>query len=193
MKKSYKNIGILSAISIIALFAVIFYFWHIFGIGALTHESKPKIKYGEFPFRLEYEINGEQKLIEDTIICEFDGFETVSIGEKSRKWKTYLKNEKEMTSNQIILLDLQNDDIYDELGRKVLNLYFFGGNGHYYMNDNSDTSVSDAQDFSHIAYSYKALDETVGHSTFKAQEAFDRFKIKLISWEAAPPIQNTFK
>ena len=34
----------------------------------------PEITYGEFPFRLVYELNGEQIVIEDIIICEFDGF-----------------------------------------------------------------------------------------------------------------------
>ncbi|WP_336297944.1 hypothetical protein [Aneurinibacillus uraniidurans] len=35
---------------------------------------RPEIIYGEFPFRLEYEINGQRKVIENILICEFDGF-----------------------------------------------------------------------------------------------------------------------
>ena len=153
----------------------------------------PQIKYGEFPCRLVYEINGEQKVIEDTIICEFDGFENIGSAGNYRKWKTYLRNEGEMTSDNIVLLNLQNDDIYDEFGHKVLELYFYGGSGHYYMNDELGGHERTAQDFSYIDYKYEFLDGTIGHSAFKAEEAYERFKIKLISWEVAPPIQNEFQ
>ena len=50
----------------------------------------PEIRYGEFPFRLEYEINGERFVIEDTVICEFDGIGWNEAQGKFRKWKDYL-------------------------------------------------------------------------------------------------------
>jgi len=34
---------------------------------------EPEITYGEFPFRLEYEIDGERFVIEDVVIVEFMG------------------------------------------------------------------------------------------------------------------------
>ncbi len=170
----------------------------------LDNPMLPKTEYGEFPCRLVYEINGEQKVIEDTIVCEFDGYGQRSEAGQYRKWKTHMKNQKEELSSKqtgnadnnfvaITLLDLRNDDICDELGRKVLELYFYGGSGHYYMNDTLGFHDREAQDFSDVGYSYNAVDGTIGHSAFKADEAYERFKIKLISWEAAPPIQNEFK
>ena len=43
----------------------------IISIGAPAPPA-PEITYGEFPFRLEYEIEGERFVIEDTLIAEFD-------------------------------------------------------------------------------------------------------------------------
>ena len=168
-----------------------------------SNPPAPKIKYGEFPCRLVYEINGEQKVIEDTIVCEFDGFKNFGSAGNYRQWKTYMKSQKEEWSSKqtgnaknnsvaITLLDLQNDDICD--GHKILRLFFYGGSGHYYMNDTLGSLDREAQDFSRVDYSYKTLDGTIGYSgAYKAEEAYERFKIKLISWEVAPPIQNEFQ
>ena len=61
----------------------------------------PDIQYGEFPFKLTYELNGEIKVVEDTIICEFVGFVNRGTAGKARRWKTTLKSGNE----QLTLLD----------------------------------------------------------------------------------------
>ena len=56
---------------------------------------KPEIKHGEFDFTLQYEINGEKKMVSDVFICDFLGFEVVEFGgNKIRKWGGFLKNEQ---------------------------------------------------------------------------------------------------
>ena len=78
----------------------------------------PEIKYGEFPFRLEYEINGQRVVVEDTIVCEFDGIGwNGTMGEKYRKWKTYLASGREQpgTYSTAVLIDERNE-IYFSLG-----------------------------------------------------------------------------
>ena len=42
-----------------------------------SNPPAPEITYGEFPIKVTCEINGEIKVIEDTVICEFDGFENL--------------------------------------------------------------------------------------------------------------------
>lgn len=43
------------------------------GIMLLEEPTKPEIVWEEFSFTLVYKINGEKKIIENTLICEFDG------------------------------------------------------------------------------------------------------------------------
>lgn len=55
---------------------------------------KPKIKYGEFKFKMTYSINGKLKEISDAVVCEFKGFEVRSIGDsKKRVWSENIKND----------------------------------------------------------------------------------------------------
>jgi len=58
---------------------------------------KPVVRYGEFPFRLEYEVDGERFVVEDTIICEFDGI-TVDMSGKYLEWNMRLLSGNVLTS-----------------------------------------------------------------------------------------------
>ena len=53
--------------------------------GLFPNPPKPEIKYGEFDFKLVYEIDGEMQTIEDTVICEFDGFNFDEANGKTRR------------------------------------------------------------------------------------------------------------
>lgn len=70
--------------------------WIILGVGLWLSPAppKPEITYGEFDFKLVYEIDGEIPTIEDTIICEFDGFNIDEANGKTRRWKEKFKNEQ---------------------------------------------------------------------------------------------------
>ena len=62
----------------------------------------PEIKYAEFPVELVYEIEGERYEIKDTLVCEYDGWETTGGGlDKDRCWKKRFKSGKE----EIIIFD----------------------------------------------------------------------------------------
>jgi len=149
--------------------------------------SKPEIAYGEFDFRLTYELEGEIKVIEDTIICEFDGFK-FGADDKERKWKSHLKS----GNAEITLLDLREKEVVDNRGR-ILELYFYWGDAQYYMDDNSYPYVKGAQDFKKVDYIYQMDDGAIRYESYSAEKAWEKFKIKLISWECDPPIENKFK
>lgn len=206
VKKIPIIIGLLAIATLLVFFFVFIYPWVTlwFGLAILPNPPKPDISYGEFPFQLTYELDGEIITIEDVAICEFDGYGQRSEAGQSRKWKTHLKSEtgESVSGNErgeetdfiwITLLDLRNDGIYDDFGHEVLELYFFGGNGHYYMDDELGGHDRKAQDFTWVDYMYKTVDGTIGHSAFKAEEAYEKFSIRLINWECAPPIENSFK
>ena len=69
----------------------------IFPLYALFSPSipTPEITSGEFPFRIEYELNGEFHVIEDIVIAEFDGFSADS-GSMAwfRTWRLHLASDR---------------------------------------------------------------------------------------------------
>jgi hypothetical protein len=188
MKKMFLIIGI-SIFSIIILVGI-FYFLvisgAIFSFG--SNPPKPEITYGEFPFKLTYELDGETKVIEDSVICEFDGFYSLGSAGKYRKWKTSLKSGNE----RLTLLDLRPLEEINEFGQTMLEMFFSYGSGEYYMGDeqryNRKPEIRD-----YVEYEYRNTDGTTGGSSYKADVAYEKYKIKLISWEASEPIQNSFK
>ena len=188
---SLKKILITTSIVIFALlfYVVIMFIAAFGGFNFLLRVPKPEITYGEFPCVLTYEVDGEIKTIEDTIVCEFDGFEALSEAGKYRKWKSYLKSGDE----ELVLLNLRDKNEVNEFGHTMLELFFYWGNAEYYMGDVDDGRSNKEQDFKWVEYKYKNAEGQIGGSAYKADEAYEKYKIRLISWEVAPPIKNEFK
>ena len=148
---------------------------------------RPEITYGEFPFRIEYEINGEMVIVEDTIICEFDGFQPDwGGGDKTRKWKVSFASGKK---SQIY------KDRADLLVDEANHIYFALGDGEYYMGDDHYAGNLPA-DYVPSLLAYKATKQLFGgwHTiNIGAHELLNTYGIKIISYEIAPPIVNSFK
>lgn len=173
---------VIIVVSAIAIIGFIIYF------STSSDMPKPEVKYGEFPCKLVYELNGKQETIEDIIVCEFNGYKLIGENGRYRQWKTHLKSGNE----RLTLLDLRSSKEVNEFEQTMLELYFYYGNAEYYMNDIGDRQRN-AQELDRVSYHYQTTDGTIGGSSLKAEEAYEKYKIKLISWEAALPIENTFK
>jgi len=174
MKKMIIFILIIIVLAIIAFFTLP---WIIIAIGTTLkpNPSCPEITYGEFPFRLIYEINEKKIEVEDTLICEYDGIGMNEGQGKYRKWKEYLKsNNKEKA---VLLL---NDG-----ARK---LYCFIGSAEYYMNDEK---YPEHRPLTPRVYMVKLDNKDT--AIFIQQELLEIYKINLISWEFTEPITNSFK
>jgi len=134
----------------------------------------PEITYGEFPFRIEYEINGDRVVVEDTVICEFDGFGFSWGGEgKFRKWKSHLLN-SEGAGSFLLLLETVDAKLYCTVRSPA-----------YYMGDSKSFPN---EIFPPSAFTKK----TKSYNFISSQELFDRYGIRFISWEFSPPIENNF-
>lgn len=180
MKNNAFSLSIMVLAAVVAVIAyVIVWPWVMLGLGIslLPNQPKPEITYGEFPFRLEYEIHGKRKIIQDTLICEYDGIGSDEGRGKYRKWKQRLKS-----GDKRITLIKVND---------VKEIYYPSGSTDYYMND-----LGENESFNYI-FPNAAFIEKNGEIThsgiIRANELFEKYKIKLISWEPSPPIKNTFK
>lgn len=145
IKKKIVTIAI-SMICVLAIgFLTLISPWLLLAVGLcfLPAPPKPEIRYGEFDFKLVYEINGEMRTVEDTIVCKFDGFHMDEGQGKTRRWKEEFKNEqkndlyafrvenpeyneyrnREPDYNQIVL---QNIDHYKVVLRVADAEYFLG-------------------------------------------------------------------
>lgn len=145
------------------------------GIHSLPNPTRPSITYGEFPFRLEYELNGTRMVIEDIIICEFDGFGTDEGRGKYRKWKQRLAS----GSKNIVLLKVD----------ETKEVEFSPGSAEYYMGD-SDRGENDSSFPNAIVISRDGRFTT--ESGIRAEQLLEQYKIKLLSWNASQPITNNF-
>lgn len=149
------------------------------GIHSESDPASPQIKYAEFPFRLEYEKNGETIVIEDTLICEYVGIRADEGRGKYRNWKQYLASGKER-----ITLYKEDD---------TLEIYFPTDNANYYMGD-TDANADDNQIISVL--SGALIIEKVGRgqqtATISASELLNKYGIRLVKWDIAQPIKNSF-
>ena len=157
----------------------------------LPSPPMPEINYGEFPFKLVYEVNGEQKVIEDTLICEYDGI-VVGSGEKFLKWKSWLDSGK----NSIVLLEVKNPPREDKHGRKIKSrsIVYWLAPTEIHMGAQRKSYYEKFEYTFPDAACYDVLDGgAISNKRISADELLEEYGIRLISWEIAPPIVNSFR
>ncbi len=155
----------------------------------LPDPPKPSVTYGEFPFRLEYELNGEVHVIEDILVCEFAGVESRGAAGKYREWNEYIKS---TGGNMVTLLDVRDNNDFTEWGNQVLELCFDPGKAAYYMGD-TDSYLSKTSRGEWIDYLYLTPKGEKGYSAFTSDEAWEKYGIRIIKYEPSKPIENIFE
>lgn len=188
LKKTLCATGIIAAILVLTY--IIYLIKMMYALGGymffLPNPPKPEIKRAEFPFRLEYEIEGETKIAEDILICEFNGFSSNEAAGKYRTWKSYFKS-----GNTRITL-LQNDDIEiyykPNINPQISGAYYMGDTEIYDSINETFPNALCTDDYEKIENN-----EREAPCLISAHDLWEKYKIKLISWNIAPPIQNSFK
>lgn len=138
----------------------------------------PTVTYGEFPISINYQLHDENMVLEDVVICEFDGFDIVGLNEKKRKWKTYLKSGNE----RLTLLKTEN-----------LEIYCWHGSASYYMDDLHYQTIEEYESFfeEYLTLIDSSEEETVTR-IISLEEAEKLYDIKIQNIYYAKPIENTF-
>ncbi len=148
--------------------------WLILFLGYWTSESpaKPEITYGEFPFKLVYEINGEEITVDDTLICNYDGIGVSEAVGKVRVWTSSLKSGNE----KLVLSSYGN-----------ITLYYDIGSASYYMDDYNNGEFSP-----NVRCETKNEDGTKSDKLIFSDELLNKYAIVIKNWNIRPPIQNSF-
>lgn len=199
-----KN-GLFNAVALGCLLFVIVFFWGLFRlyvhIGTYIlpiaphwvtqlppNPPRPKITHGEFNFKLEYELLGDTKIIEDVIVCDFEGFEVLSIGaSKTRKWSKSYKNEQK---NEIFTFRNQPSGIESIVLGKVDNYIIVLGTSQaeHFMDEpdyRDDTGEPEIRVYDTNTQYYKTPVET--------DNILENYGFKISNWTCDPPIKNKYK
>ena len=185
MKKVLK-VAIITVLAIIGVLTILpfvlggisggFEFYEeIFKSWSVPNPPKPEITYGEFPIILVYEVNGEENIIEDTLICEYDGVSHYgSPPIKERMWKHRFKR------GRLTLLQIGTTEIFYDVPGIAYSQMGDGPKKEYVSKDAYYNDTKENPNF-------------VGRSYVGEEEVLEKYGIRIISWEIAPPIVNSFK
>ena len=148
-------------------------------MGIFISIPKPEIKNGEFDFALTYEVDGEEKKIEGTYVCKFDGTSR-NLDGVSRDWTGYIKDHDNYTEYEIKTTDegviMVSLDIRPE----------------FFM---SDPDYIDSYDIVPEPYVFitsgdPTIEDPTNEVTFDYYSGDD---VKIVSFEYDEPIENTYK
>ena len=184
MKKSTIIIIVISVIVIICLAVCSFFaisWLLIWGEAYLFPDPpKPEVTYGEFPFEIVLEIDGEAKTFNDIYICEYDGIGSNEGVGKYRTWKGYIKGTGKET---IFIKEVDNKHIYCSVGAEDI---YMGDCEPYY--EGGEIPVNEP-----IIYSIENYANGGRLSHIFSEADMEKYGIRIISYNFSPPIDNTFK
>lgn len=162
-----------------------------FGILLSPNPAEPEIKSKEFPFVLEYQINGESVTVADVLICEYSGIAMNEGVGKYREWQSKFSSGKQ----QIVLLECAGitEECYESMTENDTHdyrttIYFNPGDAAYYMGDDEfhNSSFPDAQ------YCIEKRGELIQDGIVFASDLSSKYGIELSSWTIGEPIENSF-
>ena len=151
--------------------------------------TEPEITSGEFPFVIEYEFEGETYIVEDTVVCSYEGNDP-SAWVPTRSYSYDLKND----SNRLMIeFDANTESLLTE-GQinEESRIVWYYGHGGYYLGDPKKTDRGPCINYVEI---YNTSPKVSHHQTTKLtnEQLEELFGIKIIRFEFSSPIENTFE
>ena len=155
------------------------------GLQASPNPQKPEITYGEFSFRIEYEMNGRVRVVNDVMICQFDGYNVDEGRGKTRKWKYHYKNEQ---SNEILIIDSSpgfSQIVLESMDQYKVTLGV--ANAEYFLSEPDYKGTPELP-------SIRVYDTNTGHykDPTQRQEFLEEHDFKILIWYCDLPVENTF-
>ena len=144
--------------------------------GCVATLPLPDIREGRFDFSVTYEINGEVKTYSGVYVCEFDGVLTTFLG-SGREWEGHIENEEDMD----IPIQTNGDGVV------YINFGLFPD---YFMGDPDAVYYEAPEPSLFMIYHGSTPDQQV---ITGEEEVIEGYGVRLISYEYASPIENTFQ
>ena len=137
----------------------------------------PEIKEGCFDFSVTCEINGEEETFSGVYVCKYDGAYKTLAGE-GIEWEGYVENSEE---NGVIPVQTNDDGVV------YIDLYFVP---EYFMGDPDAILYDVPAPALYMVYHSDNPDES---SYATEEEVIANYGIRIISYDYADPIENTFE
>lgn len=190
-----RLVSLIIGISFIILIGFFALPWVVIAIGMSSIPSPPipEITYGEFPFKLEYSIDGELFQVEDILICCYDGIGMNEGLGKYRKWESSFASGNEMIVlyetvglNELFheaetLYQVKNEDDFHTA------IYFNPGSASYLMGDEGMPS-----NFPNAEYIVTNKGDIIKKGVIRAADLLNNYGIILTEWEISSPLINQF-
>ena len=159
------------------------------------YEPEPQIKEGEFPFIVEYELNGQRYLIEDIVLCSFSGHDLSNpfpFIPYSRTWDSALESGDE---EKCLIIEFPADSESVLVKGRInvesrIRLYY--GSGGYYLGDREDADKAPSINYVEEYVSGKN-ETTVEISELSFNQLEELFGIKVVRFDFRSPIKNSFE
>ena len=140
--------------------------------------EEPKIKSGEFDFKVTYEFQGEVKTVSGVYVCEYSGTSWALDGGSHRTWTGHIKGGEE---SDVFEIGATEDGGTVELR---LNLY-----PNYFMGD----FIEDDSAISKPAIAVMLVTEEGTSILLEPEDVEAYCGAKIISYEYEEPIENSFE
>lgn len=157
----------------------------------------PKIKEGEFAFRVEYTYNGETYKYEDAILCNYIGLKPNQgwgTPDKIRDWKSTLQTSGDDYTDILIVEKYGVESLFTK-GRtnSCSFVYLTFGRADYYMGEKI-LNVNDAPCFYYYESFKNSSGTQSGEKTVLTEEQLkEYFDINVVEFEFPLPIENEYE
>jgi hypothetical protein len=144
--------------------------------GCTARLPMPQIREGRFDFSVTYELNGEEKTYSGVYVCKLSGVLTTLAG-SSLEWEGYVEN-------------VEGEDVpvqTNEDGTVYIN---FGFLPEYFMGDPNAEMYDPPSPSLYMVYHNSTPDDL---DITGDEDLIATYGVRLIDYEYAAPIENTFK
>ena len=178
----------LNTVKILVIVVLVFVFlimlpWLMIACGAFLEPDppKPEATYGEFPFELVYEMDGQQIEISDTLVIEYSGVGYNEGVGKYNKWNAYWK-ESECTPGYPTSIELFSGFVE---GIGSVTIAYKLGSCEYYMGLDE---VQGIYIYNDVNPGDIFLTSPKENKVITDEELYSRFSIRIISKSLSSPI-----
>lgn len=179
IKKPVKIVLIALVSAVAVCFSILALPWAILATGYLLSPDppKPEKEYGEFPFELVYELNGETHTVDGIFVCKYDGMSFDEGQGKHRTWTGYVEG----TDDYSVCL-FENEEVA---------IHCYIGDAGYYMNDSNYSGHPANTPLQPCLFCIPKNKDDI--ENFSESDILEKYKIKLLEWKLSEPIDNSFE
>ena len=168
-----------------ALACTLFFLFIISGAFLMLapNPPRPEIRYGEFPIRVIFELDGETKVIEDTVIAEFAGIENRGKGGRFRVWTSHLKSGNE----RLVLLRVENEE-------EIFEIFTTPWSSRQLMGDlrDGERMLTNVWYIRYLGFIRWENGEITANHSLRNDEVWEKYNLRIIEAQLSPHIENRF-